>query len=87
VKTNGNRSLDAARKGAGKVLRWAKLVGFGVVVVFVTLFVLRNEEAVSVDFIVVSVHIPLRGVILGSVGLGVAGTLLAIAFRNMPRKK
>lgn len=69
------------------VTRWAKVICFAAVVVFLTLFVLRNDRPVQVDFVVADADIPLRAVILGSVGLGVIGTLLAVAFRNILRRK
>jgi len=74
-------------KSLAKAGQWVKLVAFALVVVFLTLFVLRNGKPVDVDFVVAPVPIPLRLVILGSAALGVVGTLLAIAFRNVIRKQ
>ena len=67
---------------------WSRLIGIGVVAVYLLLFVVLNTRRVRVDFVVVSTRVSLIWVILLALAAGVVlGVLLSQLHRHRMRKR
>ncbi len=62
---------------------WAVLVGLLLLAVYLIAFVVKNDEEIEIDFVLVSADVSLIWLILLSVALGVlAGVLLSQLYRR-----
>lgn len=81
------RRLEEGRQDFQLAL-WARLVGLGVLGVFLLLFVVLNTRSVKVSFVVTSTRTSLIWVILLSLLVGLAGgMLLSQLHRHRQRRR